>query len=297
MDTSTHRRKGRPATRRHERHPVGQALVEFALVLPVMLSLLLLAVDFGRLFFTYVAVNNAAREASSYAAAHAGDNTYDADDYRDAVASAALRETNAQSQGGAGPMTVSEPTCFAPGSGTTMDCHVASDFAGGIGNQVRVTVAQPFDFLTPLIGDAFGGQVILTASAVAPVLNRLDVSILPGPTQDPGPTATPTPTPTPTASPTATPTATPTLPPGATPTPTAAPTPTPTPTPVPSCTVPDFKNAYWNNVGGVPALTVWHGQGFTGTLTDATDGHKIKSQSLTAGSSVACTSSMTVSRN
>ena len=57
---SRHEGEARPAR--------GQALVEFALVLPVMLLLLLLAVDFGRLFFTYIAVNNAAREATSYAA-------------------------------------------------------------------------------------------------------------------------------------------------------------------------------------------------------------------------------------
>jgi hypothetical protein len=61
--------------------------------------------------------------------------------------------------------------------------------------------------------------------------------------------------------------------------------------------VPDFRNAYWNNVGGIPALQVWHNQGFTGTLIDATDDHKIKSQTLAAGSTVTCTSGMTVSRN
>ncbi len=54
----------------------GQALVEFALVAPVMLVIMLLAVDFGRLFFTYVAVNNAAREGAFYAATHASDWDY-----------------------------------------------------------------------------------------------------------------------------------------------------------------------------------------------------------------------------
>ena len=51
--------------------PRGQAVTEFALVLPVMLLFLLLTVDFGRLFFSYIAVNNAAREATYYAATHA----------------------------------------------------------------------------------------------------------------------------------------------------------------------------------------------------------------------------------
>ena len=52
------------------RHPRfrGQAMVEFALVVPLFMLLLLLAVDFGRLFFSYVQINNAAREAAAYAA-------------------------------------------------------------------------------------------------------------------------------------------------------------------------------------------------------------------------------------
>jgi Flp pilus assembly protein TadG len=51
-------RLGRPS------HDRGQGLVEFALILPVMMLILLIAVDFGRLFFTYIQVNNAAREAA-----------------------------------------------------------------------------------------------------------------------------------------------------------------------------------------------------------------------------------------
>ena len=46
----------------------GQGLVEFALILPVFLFFLLLAVDFGRLLFTYIQLSNTAREAAAYAA-------------------------------------------------------------------------------------------------------------------------------------------------------------------------------------------------------------------------------------
>ncbi len=42
----------------------GQSLVEFVLILPIMLVLLGVAVDFGRLFYTYVAVENAAKEGA-----------------------------------------------------------------------------------------------------------------------------------------------------------------------------------------------------------------------------------------
>lgn len=271
--------------------PRGQALVEFALVAPVMLLLLLVAVDFGRLFFSYVAVNNAAREATFHAAAHASDSSFDQAAYEAAVTQAALRELAGQGQGGEGALTVSVPSCIDAASGTPVACALAADFAAGIGNQVSVSVSRPFTFITPLIGDLFGGQVMLAASATAPVLNRLDVSVLAGPSQSPTSTPTPTPTPEPTASPTPEPT----LPPGETPTPSPEPTPTPSPTPPPTCNVPDFKNGFWNNTGGVPALQVWHDQaGFTGTLTNLAGDDKIKSQSLTKDTVVLCSSSMTV---
>src|SRR5205823_14873209 len=46
----------------------GQALVEFAIILPVLALLLMLALDFGRVFFGWVALINAARIAANAAA-------------------------------------------------------------------------------------------------------------------------------------------------------------------------------------------------------------------------------------
>ncbi len=43
------------------RHARGQSAVELALVTPIMIVLLLVAADFGRVFYTSIAVNNAAR--------------------------------------------------------------------------------------------------------------------------------------------------------------------------------------------------------------------------------------------
>lgn len=53
----------------------GQSLVEFALTLPFLLVMLLVALDVGRLFFVYVGVQNAAREAAAYAAISAACQT------------------------------------------------------------------------------------------------------------------------------------------------------------------------------------------------------------------------------
>jgi Flp pilus assembly protein TadG len=148
----------------------GQALVEFALIVPVLLLMLVIAIDFGRLFFSYIETTNAAREGANYAAAHAGDSSYSTT-YTSGVTAAALGETNAQGQRGAGSMTVSALVCFNPLAPVpTAACNTATN-KPGIGYQVTVTVTQPFTFFTPLISGFFGGQLTLSSSATAPVLN------------------------------------------------------------------------------------------------------------------------------
>ena len=57
----------------------GQAMVEFALVLPVLLTLLCGIIDFGWIYYNQITLNNAAREGARYAVIH-----YDpADDWRE----------------------------------------------------------------------------------------------------------------------------------------------------------------------------------------------------------------------
>ncbi len=52
----------------HERHPRGQSLVEFALVLPMLLVLLLGVADFGRVFAAGITLESAARNGAEAAA-------------------------------------------------------------------------------------------------------------------------------------------------------------------------------------------------------------------------------------
>lgn len=49
----------------------GQALVELALTAPVLIVLMLGAIDFGRVYFAQVAVTNAAQNGAAYAAQNA----------------------------------------------------------------------------------------------------------------------------------------------------------------------------------------------------------------------------------
>jgi Flp pilus assembly protein TadG len=257
----------------------GQALVEFALVLPVLLVLLLLAVDFGRLFTTYVSVNNAAREGAFYAAEHAKDTPFDQTTFDNLARAAALREVNVQGQGGEGTLSFSGPTCHVAGApASILTCDAAATSSSAVGNQVSFEVTRPFSLLTPFVGELFGGSLDLEATATAPVLSPASVTIL-------APGATPTPTPTPTPDPAATPTPTPD--------PAATPTPTPAPTPPPTCEVPDVTGQFYNADPG--ALDAWEGEGFTGSLVNQSENKEIKSQSRFPGTFVDCTSSMTVS--
>jgi Flp pilus assembly protein TadG len=165
----------RPSTSARRR---GQAMVEFALILPVMMLILLIVADFGRLFSAYISDVNAAREGAGYAAANAADSTYSTIAFNQGIVDAATGQSNAQGQSGGDALNVSSK-CFSPSAPSTpIDCHVASNYAGGIGNQVTVTVEQPFSFLTPLIGSLFGGSLTLTTSATAPVFNPIVTSVV-----------------------------------------------------------------------------------------------------------------------
>jgi Flp pilus assembly protein TadG len=54
-------------SRRFSKQRVGQATVEFALVLPLFVLLVFGVIDFGRLFFTQMTVQHAMREAGRFA--------------------------------------------------------------------------------------------------------------------------------------------------------------------------------------------------------------------------------------
>jgi Flp pilus assembly protein TadG len=51
----------------------GQSLVEFAIILPILLLVILGAMDFARLFTTKIVLTNAAREGASYLSNHPAD--------------------------------------------------------------------------------------------------------------------------------------------------------------------------------------------------------------------------------
>ena len=60
-------RKGR------EKKEDGQAMVEFALILPIFLLILCGIIDFGWLFYNQISLNNACREGARYAVVNTAD--------------------------------------------------------------------------------------------------------------------------------------------------------------------------------------------------------------------------------
>jgi len=270
-----------PVRRRKSR---GQSLAEFAMTLPLALLMVLFGLDFGRVFLGWVALNNAAREAANYAAMNPDALTLP---YNLTVQAeySRLVQTEASSINCTLVSPVPAPTF---GSGTS------------IGAPAAVTLTCGFHLITPFIGLITGNPIPVSASSAFPIRAGL-IEGIPAATATPtptaGPSASPAPTPSPGATATAAPSASvaPTASPGASPTPTPTPTPTPAPTPTPTpkmCTVISLLNVSTNK-----AATNWKNAGFTGAVIFSTlvpPNYKIAWQSLTVGTSVACTSGITV---
>jgi Flp pilus assembly protein TadG len=94
----TIRRRGRKGEK-------GQALVEFALLIPIFLILLFAIVDFGMGFYSWITVTNAAREGARLGAVLATqqeieDRVYDSVNLPDEATKMTVTVTNAQGQPG-----------------------------------------------------------------------------------------------------------------------------------------------------------------------------------------------------
>lgn len=113
----------------------GQAMVEFALVLPLLILLLCGILDFGWIFYNDIMVSNAAREAARYSAIH----VYDDGSFSSADVSAAKNAALASSA--ALPDTLTATVTVANGS-------------------VTVTVKSPTAVLTGITSTIFGGKTV-----------------------------------------------------------------------------------------------------------------------------------------
>ncbi len=124
----------------------GQSLVEVALVLPIIIMILLGLLDFGRAFYTMVALRDAADEGASYAAIKPNDTV-------GIQRRAAEASTNLVTIQMADVSIVRPPTI-------------------AVGQPITVTVAFFFDLYTPFVQGLFpDGELILQGSATHAILS------------------------------------------------------------------------------------------------------------------------------
>jgi hypothetical protein len=133
----------------------GQALVETALLLPILLILLLGAIDFGRLFFGWTNLHQAVRIGANYAASHA-DMTADEQLRYDELINGDLAELNCSLD-----LPILPPTY------TTSDGAPVADPA--VGDFANVTLGCDFSPITPLGAIFFGDPIAMSATSTFPI--------------------------------------------------------------------------------------------------------------------------------
>ncbi|MEO6059221.1 MAG: TadE/TadG family type IV pilus assembly protein [Candidatus Limnocylindria bacterium] len=150
---------GRRALHRHDRTR-GQALVEFALILPIFILLLVGILDFGRAVYGYNTVNNAAHEAVRVGIVD-----------QNATAITARATKHAVALGlAASDITVKFLQSDYTGDGITNDCAPGQVLPLGprLGCIVEVSVTYQYTAATPIIGNLVG-TLTLTGKSQQPI--------------------------------------------------------------------------------------------------------------------------------
>ena len=139
----------------------GTALVEFAILLPLVVLIGFGAVDLGRAFRAVNEVRNAAREGAAHAQlnpsrlAGSGCTTQD------------TAQWHARNEGGSGGSTLAVEVSTPGGTFSSADtgCAPAAPTAFS-GDNVTVTVSRSFDVLTPLVRAVTGNPTIRSSVTV-----------------------------------------------------------------------------------------------------------------------------------
>jgi PKD repeat protein len=137
----------------HRDATLGQSFVEFALLFPVLLLIVMLGIDFGRVYLGWVNTQNMARIAANYAANNADAWGVPADATRQArYEELVLNDARAIN-------------CDLP------DPFPDPIFATGIdmGDPVQVHIDCNFTVLTPVISNILGSSVLVSAESTFPV--------------------------------------------------------------------------------------------------------------------------------
>lgn len=167
-------------------------MVEFALVLPLLVLLLVMAIDFGRVFFGWVALQNATRIAADFASQDA--DAWPADNPLDTQAQTIYRDIVEND--------LQAINCAPPGGGDWQTNDIPDPtFPNGKddGDPAVVRLQCLFGLLTPLAEAILGGPVSLGAESTFAIHQGVTLALptpIPTPTPSPTPVITPSPAPT-----------------------------------------------------------------------------------------------------
>jgi hypothetical protein len=217
----------------------GQTMVEFALILPILLLVIFIIIESGRMFQAYITVQHAAREGARYAVTGGWEEEF-AGEPDPRVASiediafsglAGLAMAGPAGYDGEGKILIGhyEIKIFGQTPGGLVE-----GYAGGPNEKVAVQVAYRLEIITPVLNAiAPSVRVVGYVEMINEDFGQLGGGGFAGLREPPSPIPPEIPTagasPTPTETPTATVTPTPTI--------TGTPTQTPTPTSTPVCAV------------------------------------------------------------
>lgn len=168
---SRQRRGDRPRTR-----SAGQAFAEFAIVVPILLVLFAAAADLGRLFYGYVAIENAAKEGAFFGsrmpicddAVGVGCTNPNNVIWRVQNELSGIKNPDGPDAGNAPDDLVPTIACLDGATGTARanmsDCVE--------GDTYRVGLSYQFKLMTPILGQIVGNGLTLNTAATALVVNE-----------------------------------------------------------------------------------------------------------------------------
>jgi hypothetical protein len=147
-----------PSDRARSSRIRGQSVVEFALILPILLLILAGAIDLGRAFYAYVAVENAAKEGALYGARHPLCGSAGPTCPSGNVSSVVQGEASNL------PLTTTV-ACRTPDGALVQPINDCVN-----GDIYVVTVTHSFRLATPILGDLIGSNLTLAATSQATVI-------------------------------------------------------------------------------------------------------------------------------
>lgn len=138
--------KTRPKSKR-DRKEDGQAMVEFALILPIFLLILCGIIDFGWLFYNQLSLNNACREGARYAVVNTAED--------------------ANTQAIINHIENSTTTVFAnDGVDIEIIYTAPNDPTSG---DIKVTLEAEISFFTPVLSTVMGKEKTITSTVIMKV--------------------------------------------------------------------------------------------------------------------------------